>query len=100
MPGLPDDFEKRAREVLGDTDQKLLADLLALRTETNQFVAHKWPGIAPPSADLLNSRNQHLIDQAAKLLGPQKFEAIFGFSPDQKINLVDPHIQQSGTNQQ
>jgi hypothetical protein len=92
MPGLPDDFEKRAREVLGDADPKLLADLLALRTETNQFAARKWPGASPPSVELLNSRNQHLIDQAARLLGPEKFEAVFGFAPDQKINLVDPTI--------
>ena len=92
MPGLPDDFESRAREVLGD-DAKLLADLLALREETNRFAAQKWPG-SPPSAATLNARNQHLIEQAAKLLGPEKFTAIFGFAPDQKIDLVDPNIQQ------
>jgi hypothetical protein len=92
MPGLPDDFERRAREVLSD-DPKRLADLLALREETNRFAAQKWPG-SPPSAATLNSRNQHLIEQAAKLLGPEKFTAIFGFAPDQKIDLVDPNIQQ------
>jgi len=100
MTDLPDDFEKRAREVLSDGDAKVLADLLSLRTETNRFVAQKWPGSAPPSADVLNSRNQHLLNQAAKLLGPQKFEAIFGFSPEQAIDLVDPNIQQTSRNQQ
>ena len=94
MPGLPDDFEARAREVLGDENPKLLADLLTLRSETHRFAAQKWPGFTPPSAATLNARNQHLIEQAAKLLGPEKFTAIFGFAPDQKIDLVDPNIQQ------
>jgi hypothetical protein len=94
LPGLPDDFETRAREVLGDENPKLLADLLALRSETTRFAAQKWPGFAPPNAATLNARNQHLIEQAAKLLGPEKFTAIFGFAPDQKIDLVDPNIQQ------
>jgi hypothetical protein len=35
-----------------------------------------------------------MLDQAAKLLGPQRFEEIFGFPPDQKIDLVDPSIKQ------
>ncbi len=95
MPGLPDDFEKRAREVIGN-EPKLLADLLALRAETQRFAAQKWPGVAPPSAATINARNQHLIDQAAKLLGPEKFTAIFGFSPGQKIDLVDPNILEPG----
>lgn len=94
MPGLPDDFETRAREVLGAQNPKLLADLLALRSETTRFATQKWPGFAPPNAATLNARNQHLLDQAAKLLGPEKFTAIFGFAPDQKIDLVDPNIQQ------
>ena len=73
---------------------KLLADLLALRSETTRFATQKWPGFAPPNAATLNARNQHLLDQAARLLGPEKFTAIFGFAPDQKIDLVDPNIQQ------
>jgi hypothetical protein len=32
--------------------------------------------------------------QAAKLLGREKFIAIFGFEPSQKIDLVDPNIQE------
>ncbi len=95
MPGLPDDFEKRAREVLGN-EPKLLADLLALRAETQRFAAQKWPGFTPPSAATINARNQHLIDQAARLLGSERFTEIFGFSPGQNIDLVDPTILESG----
>jgi hypothetical protein len=93
MPGLLDDFETRAREVLDQQNPKLLADLLALRSEVNRFAAQKWPGFAPPSAEVLNARNQHLIEQAAKLLGRENFIEIFGFSPDEMTNLVDPNIQ-------
>jgi hypothetical protein len=96
MPGLPDDFEARARAVLGSEDPKLLSDLLALRADVHQFAMQRWPGFAPPDAATLNARNQHLIDQAATLLGPERFTAIFGFAPGQKINLIDPNIRQSG----
>lgn len=94
VAGPPDDFEARAREILAAEDPKLLADLLALRTEVLRFNAQRWPGVTAPDAATLNARNQHLLDQAAKLLGPKRFEAIFGFPPDQKIDLVDPNIKQ------
>ncbi|WP_210208666.1 hypothetical protein, partial [Rhodoplanes roseus] len=80
LAGPPDDFEARAREVLGPGDPKKLSDLMALRTDTRRFAAQAWPGAAP-SAETLNARNQHLIDQAAALLDPREFEAIFGFPP-------------------
>ena len=88
-----DEFEAHAREVLKKDDPKLLSDLLALRAEVHRFAAQRWPGTAP-DAEVLNVRNRHLLDQAAKLLGPQRFEAVFGFPPDQKIDLVDPSIKQ------
>ena len=94
VAGPPDDFEAHARKVLAGEDPKLLADLLALRTDVLRFNAQRWPGFTAPDANTLNARNQHLLDQAAKLLGPERFQAIFGFSPDQKINLVDPTIKQ------
>ena len=89
-PG-PDEFEARAREVLG-SDATRLQNLLRLRTEVHQFAARAWPGTGQPNAEALNSRNQHLIDEAAKLLPPDKFEAIFGFSPGEKIDLVDKDV--------
>ena len=96
VAGPPDDFELRARRVLEPNDPKLLADLLALRADVHRFAAQRWPGATSPSAEVLNARNQHLLDQAAALLGPEKFEAIFGFPPGRKVMLVDPTIKQSG----
>lgn len=90
----PDQFEAHAREVLKKDDPKLLTDLLALRSDVQRFSAQPWPGLTSPDAETLNARNQHMLSQAALLLGPQKFEAIFGFPPDQKVDLVDPNIKQ------
>ena len=87
----PDDFETRAREVLGPSDPKLL-DLLRLRSDVHQFAARAWPGTGQPSAEALNARNQHMLEEAAKLLGPEKFKSIFGISPGEKIDLVDKKI--------
>ena len=91
VPELQDDFEAHARVVLGD-DPEMLSRLLALKGEVNRFAAQSIPGFAPPSAAALNTRNQHLIDQAAILLGRERFERVFGFSPDETIDLVDPSV--------
>jgi hypothetical protein len=91
-PGGPDDFETRAREVLGPDDPKLLSDLLALRTDVHRFAAQRWPGTGQPASEPLNARNQQLLDEAAKLLGPERYKAIFGVEPGEKVNLVDPEI--------
>jgi hypothetical protein len=79
---------------LGPGDPKLV-DLLKLREEVHQFVARAWPGVGQPSAEALNARNQHMLDEAAKLLGPENFKSIFGFSPGEKIDLVDKEINDS-----
>jgi hypothetical protein len=91
MTGLPDDFEEHAREILSD-EPELLNKLLALKAEVQSFAAQPLPGFQPPDADTLNMRNQHLIDQAAILLGPEKFELVFGMKPGDKILLVDPKL--------
>ena len=93
-PSGPDEFERRAREVLGPDDPRL-HDLLRLRSEVQQFAARAWPGTGQPSAETLNARNQHLLDEAARLLGPDKFKEIFGMSPGEKIELVDKEINDS-----
>ncbi len=72
MIDLPDDFEAHARSVLGSQDPVLLNKLLALRAEIHQYLLVPWPG-ETPSAETLNARNQHMLDQAAKLLGKDKF---------------------------
>jgi len=93
-PTGPDDFETRAREVLGQGDARLL-DLLKLRLDVQQFSARAWPGAGQPSAEALNARNQHMLDEAAKLLGPDDFKSIFGMAPGEKIDLVDKEISGS-----
>lgn len=86
-----DDFEVHAREVLA-SEPELLGKLLALRGEVQVFMAQNLPGFAPPEPATLNARNQHLLDQAAILLGPEKFEQVFGMPAGAKIDLVDPSI--------
>ncbi len=86
-----DDFEVHARAVLAD-EPELLGKLLALRSEVQVFMAQKLPGFAPPEPATLNARNQHLLDQAAILLGPETFEKVFGMPANAKIDLVDPSI--------
>jgi hypothetical protein len=88
----PDDFEQRAREVLEPQDPQLLSDLLALRTDVHRFAAQRWPGTGEPAAEPLNARNQQLLNEAAQLLGPDKYKEIFGIEPGEKIDLVDPEI--------
>ncbi|WP_316229472.1 hypothetical protein [Bradyrhizobium sp. SZCCHNR1070] len=93
-PSAPDEFERHAGQVLGAANPKLL-ELLRLRSDVHQFVARAWPGTGQPSADALNARNQHMLDEAAKLLDPAEFKAIFGIDPGDKIDLVDPGISQT-----
>ncbi|MEA2882549.1 MAG: hypothetical protein QOH32_1805 [Bradyrhizobium sp.] len=88
----PDDFEQRAREVLEGEDPELLSDLLALRTDVHRFAAQRWPGTGQPAAEPLNARNQQLLNEAARLLGPDRYREIFGVEPGEKIDLVDPKI--------
>jgi nucleoid DNA-binding protein len=87
MRRLPDEFEIRARQVLGARDEKLLNELLAARSQAQQVRP-----TSSTSADELNAQNQKLFDYAANLLGPERFEAIFGSAPFQKVNLVDPRL--------
>ncbi|MFC0242908.1 hypothetical protein [Rhodopseudomonas telluris] len=87
----PDEFEKRAVALLAGDPAKL-GRLLQLRAEVQQFAARAWPGHGQPSALALNARNQDLIDEAARLLGPDTFRQLFGADPAAKVNLVDSHI--------
>ena len=85
MSKVHDEFEEHAREVLSESSPKLLIDLLALRRQARRVDVG-----AHPTADPLNSQNRRLFNQAAKLLGPAKFEAVFGFPLSEEIDLVDP----------
>ena len=96
VPPGPDDFEARAREVLGSDDPKF-HNLLTLRTGVHRFIAQDWPGAGQPSTEALNAPNQHMIDEAARLLTPDQFKSIFGFSPGEKIELIDREINDQAT---
>jgi hypothetical protein len=87
----PDDFEQHARAVLRD-DPVLLGRLLRLRA---QHIAQKREmarAATSPDAATLNAHNKQLLDEAAALLGREKFIEIYGFPPEQKITLVDPNV--------
>jgi DNA-binding protein HU-beta len=86
---MPDEFEMHAREVLGSRDKKLLKDLLGLRAKAlNTKVPRSY------GAKQINDQNQKLFDQAAQLLGPKRFELVFGFPADERVNLVDPALME------
>lgn len=88
-PALPDDFRDHAREVLADDPEKLQA-LMALRGEMQAFMSRRVPGFLPPDAEMLNARNQHMLEQAALLLGPEKFTELFGIEAGERVDLIDP----------
>lgn len=94
MPDLPDDFEEHVRTVLAGDDASI-GKVLELRASTQMFLSQAMPGHVPLNADVLNLRNQHLLDQVAREIGAEKFTKIFGFPPDQKINLVDPRLAET-----
>lgn len=89
MPDLRDDFADRARAVLGNDPERLSA-LLALRGNVQTYLSAAIPGFTAPTAEMLNARNQHLLDQAALLLEPAQFQQLFGIAPGERIDLVDP----------
>ena len=84
-----DEFAKNAQSVLAD-DPALLAQLMALREGAQMQLARALPEAQALDADLLNAQNQAMFDEAAALLGPEKFERIFGFKAGEKISLIDP----------
>ena len=91
MPELHDDFADQARAVLGD-DPERLAALLSLRSNVHTYLAARVPGFTAPTAEMLNARNQHMLDQAALLLSPAQFEALFGVAPNERVDLIDPDM--------
>lgn len=92
MAELPDDFEQMARDALGDKPE-VLGKLLNLRAQVQAFAMQSMPGLLPPEPAYLNARNQHLIDQAAALLGPEDFRKVFGVEPGAQVTLVDPNVE-------
>lgn len=90
----PDEFAIHVKTILGDDQQDLVIQLLALRDEAQAQRAdvRLFQSGQQAQADALNQRNQKFIDNAAQLLGDDLFEKVFGYPPTQRINLVDPEI--------
>lgn len=84
-----DEFTENAQSVLADTPE-LMEQLMALRESAQIRLALALPEAEALDADLLNAQNQQMFDEAAALLGPEKFEKVFGFKADEKLSLVDP----------
>lgn len=92
MATLPDEFERHARDILGDENPTLLKRLMALRSGALVSRAPTRDGFQASSARALNDQNQRMLDEAASLLGPEKFEQVFGFPANREINLIDPNM--------
>ncbi len=93
-PAATDDFLDRAQELLGGGSPQLQS-LMALRGEIQNFIVPRVPGFTAPPAPMLNERNNHLIEQALLLLGPEKFRELFGVEPGEWVDLVDPNMAES-----
>lgn len=90
MANRQDSFTRRAASAL-TSEPGLLRQLLNMRDEAQEF-ASKRPLGTSLSAEAINNRNQQFLNEAAKLLGRDRFRAIFGLEPDETINLVDPNL--------
>lgn len=87
-PGITvDEFEARAREILGQAAPDLLRDLLKLRARA---MADRPSNNA--SSASINKKNQFWFDAMADLLGPKWFKEIFGLPPEQRVILDYPDI--------
>jgi hypothetical protein len=92
-----DDFAAHAQKTLASLNaEHKVAALLELRQQLHaEQHAVKFTlatGVWTPSAEALNERNNAYLERAKSLLTPTEFEAVFGFPPSEKINLVDPTV--------
>ncbi len=73
----------------------MLIALLALRREAQiSLRTLHQRAVKSPTADMINTHNQKFFDNAAKLLGHELYERIFG-EPPGIVELVDPRIHQT-----
>jgi hypothetical protein len=84
-----DEFEERARIIVGPDDEETLRKLQTLRVQA-RVTALRNKAFAVKDADKINRKNQRVLDDAVALLGRDKFIALFGFPPEERINLVEP----------
>jgi hypothetical protein len=92
-----DDFDKDARRILPPAR---FAELKALR---EQFGAELQRGAetkidrlpSKQAADEINEAINMYLREVAKLLSRSEFESLFGFPPEQRIELVDSNMVRS-----
>ena len=89
-----DDFDKDARRILPPAR---FAELKALREQFGAELAlgaeakiNSMPG-GQAAAEINEAINAYLRE-VAKLLSRNEFESLFGFSPDQPIELIDQNM--------
>lgn len=89
-----DDFDKDAKRVLPSARY---AELKGLRDRFGAELAHAAEGkirLMPGknAAAEINEAINTYLHEVAKLLSSSEFEALFGFPPDQSIELLDKNM--------
>jgi hypothetical protein len=92
-----DDFERLAREILSPSEYEQVR-LLRTRFQADlpgsaRLNLQSRPG--PRAAAAINRSLNEYLQQVASLVGRKKFQLLFGFPPDQTIDLVNPNVTNS-----
>ena len=92
-----DTFQRHVRKALGPGEADKASALQQLREEIQADAEVRRSrmtiaGVTSPEATAaeLNARNREYLKRAAEKLGREGFIRVFGFSPDETVNLVDP----------
>ena len=89
-----DEFTAHARAALASVNAgHKLEQLIVLRQQVHTDQLAKRTTFVQASAEELNARNNAYLQSAKALLTPAEFEAVFGFTPEQTIALVDPTMK-------
>jgi hypothetical protein len=96
-----DDFEQQASALLIQPEAaERLQRLLELRrtaVRTSEAMRSRMSTeMFAPSGDELNAHYNNVLRQAATLLKPEEYRALFGFEPGEVVNLVDPAMVPNG----
>ena len=86
---VPDLFSQRAAAMLGDEPARL-SRLLGLRSDVHAEKALQAAALAPDGADEINQRNWEIQQEAANVLGEERFRLVFAAEPSERLDLVDP----------
>ena len=93
-PAEDDEFARRARAVLSQSDDDRLQQILtlrgnAMRTADTMRARVDDAAQVSPSAAELNAHYNEVLRQAATFLSKDEYRALFGFDPAETVNLVD-----------